>query len=71
MYSFQHNGHFKYIVCENNDVIKVAIMGLKEQRKPDFRFHFFFYLPPHTPHGGPLEPVTCNKAALFVCIYVH
>ena len=28
------------------------------------------YLPPHTPHVGPLDPVTIKEATLFSCIRV-
>ena len=26
------------------------------------------YLPPYTPHVGPLDPVTFKEATLFTCI---
>ena len=29
------------------------------------------YLPPYTPHVGPLDPVTFKEAPLFICIRVH
>ena len=29
------------------------------------------YLPPYTPHVGPLDPVTFKEATLFTCIRVH
>ena len=29
------------------------------------------YLPPYTPHVGPLDPVTFKEAVLFTCIRVH
>ena len=29
------------------------------------------YLPPYTPHVGPLEPVAFKEATLFTCIRVH
>ena len=28
------------------------------------------YLPPYTPHVGPLDPVTFKEATLFTCILV-
>ena len=36
-----------------------------------FTFTATRYLPPFTPHVGPLDPVTFNEAALFTCIQVH
>ena len=29
------------------------------------------YLPPYTPHVGPLDPVTFKEAARFTCVRVH
>ena len=47
---------------------------------PFFSFHFppspltftaTRYLPPYTPHVGPLDPVKFKEATLFTCIRVH
>ena len=43
----------------------------------EWNFHLFLtftatrYLPPYTPHVGPLDLVTFKGATLFTCIRVH
>ena len=37
----------------------------------DLTFTATRYLPPYTPHVGPLDPVTFKEATLFTCIRVH
>ena len=59
------------IVKQNHDFYRLLQYHTYHHHHAWLTFTATRYLPPYTPHVGPLDPVTFKEATLFTCIRVH
>ena len=60
-----------FVVCHNDNHESLRCYHLMVINNYILTFTATRYLPPYTPHVGPLDPVTFKEATLFTCIRVH